>query len=260
VPDGPFRIDLLRLHSPAPLPVSPPAAAGRVLAAGAIHRASVDGVRVAVERPGWLVLGESFDPGWRASCDGRSLGAPVVVDAFANGWPVRPGCRRVSFTYAPQHTALLAEILSGLACLLALLLLLVRRAPAVERAPSGDLAPADAPRRIALPRALACGLAVALVLGFVLSVRAGLVVFAATTVVAWAGVGARRLVLAAAALLVVAVPASYLLTHADNHGGYDFNYAVEHIAGHWLAVAALVLLAAAAIRTVLVARRGSSES
>jgi hypothetical protein len=62
---------------------------------------------------------------------------------------------------------------------------------------------------------------------------------------------------AAAVLLALAVPAVYLLAEPPNHGGYDFNYAVDLIAGHWLAVAAIVALLGALIRTVAAARRTS---
>jgi hypothetical protein len=251
VPDGPFRVDALRLTSPAPVPVAVPGPSGRVIAPGTIHRASVTGVRVAVDRPSWLVLAESFDRGWRATCDGRSLGAPAVVDGFANGWRVARGCRAVSFTYAPQHTALLAEIVSGLIALALLVLLVVRRAPVPARAAAGGEPVAGRrPRRVALPRAAAWALAAGVVLGFVLSIRAGVAIAVGTTLVLWLGIGARRLTLAAAALLIAGVPAAYLLTGVHNHGGWDFNYPVERIDGHWLAAAALVLLLGAVVRAV----------
>ena len=262
VPDGPFRVDALRLTSAAPVPVVTGAGdSGRVVAPGTIHRASVTGVRVAVDRPSWLVLAESFDRGWRATCDGRSLGTPVVVDGFANGWPVAPGCRAVSFAYAPQHTALLAEIVSGLSTLALLVLLVIRRAPVPARDPApdparGEPAAGRRPRRVALPRAAACALAAGVVLGFVLSIRAGVAIAVGTTLVLWLGIGARRLTLAAAALLTVGVPAAYLLTGVHNHGGWDFNYPVERIDGHWLAVAALVLLLGAVVRA-MAEHRGS---
>jgi hypothetical protein len=256
VADGPFRVDLLRLRSPATVAMPAPPAAGRVVAPGTIHRASVSGVRVAVARPGWLVLGESYDRGWQATCDGHSLGAPAIVDGFANGWRVQPGCHAVRFVYGPQRSALLLEIGSALACLLLLALLLVRRPPATAAVPGEPLAAADRPARVALGRAAALGLAAGVVLGFVLSIRAGVAIAAVTTIVLWAGVGARRLTLAAGALLALGVPAAYLLTSVHNHGGWDFNYPVERIAGHWLAIAALVLLLGAVVRT-LAARRSS---
>jgi hypothetical protein len=52
------------------------------------------------------------------------------------------------------------------------------------------------------------------------------------------------------------VPAVQLLHLPHNQGGYHFNYAVDLIAAHWLAVAAMVLLLVAAARTVAAARSG----
>ena len=67
-----------------------PARGGQRARPGHIGNSSVSGVRVALRGPSWLVLGESFDNGWRATCDGRSLGAPQVIDGYANGW-LAPG-------------------------------------------------------------------------------------------------------------------------------------------------------------------------
>ena len=70
---------------------------------GTTSAARHDGVRVALTAPAWLVLGESYNRGWRAACDGRDLGAPQVVDGFANGWRAPRGCRDVDFAFAPQR-------------------------------------------------------------------------------------------------------------------------------------------------------------
>ena len=51
-----------------------------------------DDVRVRVDGPAWLVLGESFNRGWRASCDDRDLGAPQVVDGLGES---REGIGRI---------------------------------------------------------------------------------------------------------------------------------------------------------------------
>ncbi|MCK4176777.1 alpha-(1-_3)-arabinofuranosyltransferase domain-containing protein [Aciditerrimonas ferrireducens] len=90
-----------------------------------------------VKGPFWLVLGESVDAGWHAVlADGRSLGRPVLIDGFANGWLVtratlaaatkagalRHGVLRVQLTFAPQewvNAALLASLAVFLACALA---------------------------------------------------------------------------------------------------------------------------------------------
>jgi len=80
--------------------------------------------------PFWLVMGQSIDAGWHADVvGGPSLGAPTLVDGFANGWLVRPaqladalhhGSLQVTLTFAPQRLvtdALVASLVGTLACL-----------------------------------------------------------------------------------------------------------------------------------------------
>ena len=109
---------------------------------GKMGRGSYDGVRVQVSAPSWLVLGESYNRGWRAECDGRSLGAPQVVDGFANGWRVEPGCRDVSIEFAPQKAVDWGYAIGALACLVLLGILLGRPAPR-GRARAGPPLPVD---------------------------------------------------------------------------------------------------------------------
>jgi arabinofuranan 3-O-arabinosyltransferase len=82
-------------------------------------------------KPFLLVLGESINKGWSASVTGGpSLGAPVLVDGFANGWlvdshtlaglPGHGGSFDVTMRFTPQRSvnlALLASLLSALVCL-----------------------------------------------------------------------------------------------------------------------------------------------
>jgi hypothetical protein len=75
--------------------------------------------------------------------------------------------------------------------------------------------------------------------------------------VPWRGVGARALTLAAGALLVVAVPAIYLLFMPDDRGGYNGDYANDLLAAHWVGVAGFVLLALALWRMLSTARARS---
>ncbi len=140
---------LVRLGSAAPRPVAAPAAPGRVLASGDEGRDAVSDIRLDVTRPGWLVLGQSFDRGWSATCDGRDLGAPRPVDGFAMGWRVPAGCRSASLAFAPDGAVRIGYAISALGCLLLLALLLAappaargRRAarPAARRAGPGAAA------------------------------------------------------------------------------------------------------------------------
>jgi hypothetical protein len=252
-----FRIAVLRLRSPAP--AGPPAVAGggRVVDPGREGRGARDGVRVAMNGPAWLVLAESYSPGWRAYCDGRSLGAPQVIDGFANGWRAGPACRRVHFAFAPNRPVYWAYALSGLAALALLALLVVRRrrrVPVPDEAPPPPLPDPDPVARWPLGRAVAVGLAAGVVLAFAFSIRSGLAIVPGLALLLWLGIGVRRMVLVAGALLALAVPVLYLVLLPKDEGGFSFTYPVDLIAPHWVGVAAVVLLIVALVRTLAAAR------
>jgi arabinofuranan 3-O-arabinosyltransferase len=252
---APWRLDHVRLNSPAAAS-TPVAGGGRVLDPGRDGRGARDGVRVAVNGPSWLVLGESYDAGWHARCDGRALGKPVALQGYANAWPVQRGCRDVSFAFVPNRALLAGDVISLVACL-ALLALLVLRRP---RAAAASLAPLpDAPARAwPLRRALAVGVAAGLVLGFVFALRAGAVLAPLTFLVLWRGLSARTLALLAGGVLLVVLPVLHVAVGLPGEG-YDTNYAVQRIAEHWLAVGAVCALAGALWLTLspaLARRRG----
>ncbi|HEX4690531.1 MAG TPA: alpha-(1-_3)-arabinofuranosyltransferase family protein [Solirubrobacteraceae bacterium] len=241
----------LRLRSEAPSrATSAGPSGGRVLDPGTLGRTTLDGVRLSLSGPAQLVLAESYDRGWRATCDGRDLGAPRPAAGLGNGWIVPRTCTRASFAYAPDRPVRLTMLVSGaLGALLALALLVVRRPRRATRAEPAERVYAHAaplPWRRALALAAVAGLAGA----FLVALRAGPVVALAMLVVARRGIGPRTLALAAAALLGVAVPAIYLLHLPADRGGYAADYAGHLVAAHWVATAALVLLAFAAWRLV----------
>jgi hypothetical protein len=125
-------------------------------------------------------------------------------------------------------------------------ILLFRRPPRGAHAePPPDLAVDDAPRPWPLRRALVAGLAAGAVLGFAFALRAGVAIAPAVALILWRGWSPRVLILAAGALLTLVVPILYLLFPGDDRGGYDTEYAVEHLGAHWVTVAAVVLLIAA---------------
>ena len=77
-------------------------------------------------QPFRLVLGQSYSDGWTASlAGGGSLGAPKLVDAFANGWyvPAQPAGRTLVFhiRWTPQTVIWAALAVSGASILLCLL-------------------------------------------------------------------------------------------------------------------------------------------
>ena len=243
---APFSVDLLRLSSPAPMPVRGAAAGGSVLDPGQVGNSSVSGVRVSLRSPSWLVLGQSFDRGWQATCDGRSLGAPQVVDAYANGWPAPAGCNHVTFTFGPQGGAQSAYVVSAVICLLLLLFVLLgalrRPAAASVRVRARAFVEVGLHPRT-LPRAAALALLAAIPLGALFAIRAGIVSFPILTFVLWRGYGPRTLALTAVGLIGLAVPVIYLITSPDNRGGYNFTYGTQLIYAHWVGVTAIVLLA-----------------
>jgi hypothetical protein len=110
----------------------------------------------AEHRPFDLVLGESINSGWTASVvGGRSLGTPVLIDGFANGWRIDPsslgsavrgGTVSVVLRWHPQSGANLALVVSLLAVVACVLLVFEpwrrwRRRRGADRAGS-DTAPA----------------------------------------------------------------------------------------------------------------------
>jgi arabinofuranan 3-O-arabinosyltransferase len=258
---GSYAIDDLRLYSPAPDPVAVAASGGGVVVdSGTVGHGSYDGVRVSVASPSWLVLGESYDRGWQATCNGRSLGAPTPIDGYANGWPVSPGCRDVSFTFGPNKLALVGYVLSGVGGVVCLLLIgwaLWRRrraaAAPTPRAPlpSEAAAPATPPPATPLPpaRALVWALPAAIVFGFVFGYGPGIVSLPVIAFVLWRGIGARRLTLAAFALLAVVTPVVYLVHTGRARGGNQYGYAMAHLGAHYVGVAAIGLLLAALWRS-----------
>ena len=107
-----FAVDRVVLSSDRagkPAPVTP--AGAPISDSGArvrITDSNADSYHLRVRTDGtpfWLVLGESHNEGWEATVDGHSLGSPVLVNGFANGWTVRPGHRGDDRRRAPLDAA-----------------------------------------------------------------------------------------------------------------------------------------------------------
>jgi hypothetical protein len=286
---GPLLVDLLALRSAPPAPVAIAAtgggagggggggaggaasgggAGGSVLRPGHVGNGSVTGVRVAAHGADWLVLGQSYDPGWQATCDGRSLGAPVPLQGYADAWPLDHGCTHLSFAYAPNRLMVGADLLSGLAAAAMLLALAVfavrrRRRPPSPPPEPPDLPAAGLPRRWPVGRALVAGVVAAGVLGFVFALRAGVVLGPLLAYALWRGIPEGRLTRLAAGLLVVVVPAIYLIFPPGNEGGFDPNYAEVEIYAHFVGVLAVCALGLALVRVLVdlrMRRRRASRS
>ncbi len=258
---GPVRVDHAMLRSPAPAsPAITTRDTARVTDPGDFGRSEVSGVRLSGAAGHWLVLGQSYNRGWRAYCGDHSLGEPVAIDGFANGWLVDRDCPRASFRFQPQRAVQWGYWISGIACLLLLGFLLIRRR---RRRPVEALDPwlpeRAVPAPMALARAAAIALPAALALAFLFAIRAGPPVWVGLTLILWRGIGARALTLAAGALLALAVPVLYVLFPGPDRGGFNPEYAVKHLGAHWVAVAAYVLLVAALARTLSRASRASGD-
>jgi arabinofuranan 3-O-arabinosyltransferase len=103
----------------AAVPVVDPGATTKVTSHG---RVSFD-VTVRSAKPTWLVLGQSWTRGWKATVDGKDLGEPVLVDGYANGWridPGRAGVVTVHLRWTPQKIVWAGLAASGLGVLLCL--------------------------------------------------------------------------------------------------------------------------------------------
>jgi hypothetical protein len=99
-------------------------------------RLAVEGVGGADRAPLNLVLGESINAGWHATVvGGASLGTPVLMDGFANGWRLDPstlppsavhdGTITVVLSWAPQRQVDLALVVSALAIVACVVLAVV---------------------------------------------------------------------------------------------------------------------------------------
>ncbi|MGZ4269376.1 MAG: alpha-(1-_3)-arabinofuranosyltransferase domain-containing protein [Solirubrobacteraceae bacterium] len=260
-----MRPDHLLLSSP---PTASPPASGTggapplVLAPHATGTGAVDRVRLRLTEPSWLVLGQGYGSGWRATCRDSAghehdLGRPVPIDGFANGWRADASCREAEFRFAPQRVAVVAYAFSaaGIAAMLALLVLTstswlrARRpraaAPRLDAAAgAGPLhrTPADPLRKAGWRAGVAAGAVVAAVAAGVFALRMGAVLGVATVVLVRFGFSARRLLWLGAALLAV-IPVLYVAMPATR---FD-NYADHYLTAHWFAVAAVCCIGAGCV-------------
>ncbi len=161
------------------------------------------------------------------------------MDGYAVAFPVDPGCQVVDFAFAGNKPVLWSAIISGVASLALLVFALVAlsRRRAVRPTRTAPLLPDPPTVRVALRWALAWGVAAALAGGFVFALRAGVVIGPLVAFVLWRGIDAKRLALAAGALLGVVVPILYLVVPIRDRGGYSTSAPMDRIAAHWVAVA-----------------------
>jgi len=100
-----------------------------------VGRVTYDAHVTDASKPFWLVVGQSFSPGWNATVNGTSLGTPQVINGYANGWYVDPvalgvtGPLQVHIEWGPQKIVWVAIAVSvvGLVFCIALLCFARRR-------------------------------------------------------------------------------------------------------------------------------------
>jgi hypothetical protein len=268
-PGHAVRADHLRLLSAAPAGATPAAAvppASAVASAGHGGETTRTGVRLDVRGPSWLVLAESYNPGWRAWCaDARGherwLGPPEAVDDYANGWRVGPGCKTARFEFAPQRLATASYLISGVGGILLLLVVAAGALRARRRRRRGliDHVPPSAPElgrhseakvRLRLPGAVAAALLLGGTAGYVFAWRFGLALAMVTLPALLIGVTVRRLLFASTAGLV-AVAAMYVGSPTHALGGYVTRY----MTAHWITCGVVCTVTAACLMLAADLRR-----
>ncbi|MEJ5256232.1 MAG: alpha-(1-_3)-arabinofuranosyltransferase family protein [Acidimicrobiales bacterium] len=139
------RVALASAAGGGPAPVVP--ASSAAASAPPTHTVSVGPVSFEVEvaangEPFWLSVGQSWNPGWHATVDGRDLGPPTIIDGYANGWLIEPddaGPVRITVEWTPQRVVWLFLAISAVAAVATLVLAIGgRRPPRGRRAITED--------------------------------------------------------------------------------------------------------------------------
>jgi len=215
------------------------------------HRVEVTGAQA----PYWVVLGQSYSDGWRATTsEGTDLGPPTLVNGFANGWRVDPAELgpdvTVDITWTPQRIVWVGIAISIIGVLICLWLIL-RTRPRGDRSGSVTAARLFDPRRADGPSPGLGGTAVlALGSGLLALAAVGPVAVAPVTVLvalaAWLPWGPAVLRLAAFGSFAAAVGYT-VLRQWRNAFELDFAWPQWFEATHRVTLTAIVLLAAAVV-------------
>lgn len=263
-----FDLDRLVLSSgtPAAATTMPTAAPPKVEVLSSGHT-SFDLRITGTAAPSWLVLGQSNSKGWHATVEGGGdLGAPQIVDGYANGWRLatRDGGYLVHLRWTPQRGVWLALWLSlaGAVLCLAIALAGLRR-----RRGSPEAEPVAAEPYLRSPwwaTGDPAGMAPTVVAALAVGVGAGLVVHplfgvvAAVLTVAALRLPRGRAIGAAGPALVVAAAGFTIVKQWRNGYPPDFGWADFFRPAHYLAWGALWLVVVALLTDRL--RRSTDKS
>ncbi|MFC7492485.1 MULTISPECIES: alpha-(1-_3)-arabinofuranosyltransferase domain-containing protein [unclassified Knoellia] len=205
--------------------------------------------------PFTVVLAQGLSPGWQATLDGEPLPAPSVVDGFSMGWVVDDSStpHSLEIVYAPRTRALVALALSLVATLLAaLVILLGRLGPRTTRRASTPASPhlscttpARAGWRARSRRRELVAQALVLVLGGAVGGWIGLATALPIVVLLRLAAGPRLMGLVASGL-VASTAAVWLTGNADRLGTVSPDLVAEHLAPHYVVLAAMLCLVASA--------------
>lgn len=204
-------------------------------------------------RPFWLVLGESYSDGWKATREGSDLGAPTLVDGYANGWYIDPG-RTSTFTvdvrWTPQRWVWLSLAFSAAAILACLVMAFWRRRRGLVAAPDEGpttpllLWPTTSIGATPSGRAIAATGIICTVVAAVLAGTIGGLVVGATTIAALR-LRRGRAALAIAALLALGGSAVFVVAReVSERFPADFPWPASFDAVHTVALVGILLLAA----------------
>jgi arabinofuranan 3-O-arabinosyltransferase len=235
-------------------------------------------------QPFWLVVGQSWNPGWTASIGGVSLGAPQVINGYANGWYVDPaqlpagsGPLAVHVEWAPQRIVWIAIAISIVGLLICMAILFFGRKRRRRPAPARDEPDRPYDSILSRPRlrralggeglpgrtvALATAALTALALLETPKVAWQLaLVVPYAVVVAWGLRSPRgRSILGLAGAGCLALAAAYIFVQQARHGySPDFVWPQLFDRIHILGMLTVFLLAAEAVRELLVLRLGGDR-
>ena len=136
-----FDLDRLVLHAPGPELVTSATLAGPVLHVDQQDRTVLQVTAFEADRPFWLVLGQSYSDAWRLELEGAVVDGkesdvpPVLIDGYANGWLITPTGETaitLNLRWTPQRLVTLGLGLSSLAAMLCILSFLYGRRYSME--------------------------------------------------------------------------------------------------------------------------------